>query len=335
MATRPEQLAEVLNKGLAPVYLVSGDDTLLVTEACDQIVAAAKQQGFTERSVHHVETGFSWHGLSQDAASMSLFAERKILDVRVASKKLDKEASALLREWVADGSSNPDTVLLLRTDRLQPKQRSSAWFKALEKDGVVVLIWPLSAQEFPRWLQGRLQRKGLDLQTDALSYLAARVEGNLLAAVQEIEKLALQNLPTPISAEALAGCLEDTSRFSSFDLVDAALQGDAGRVHKVLHGLKEEGVSVFAIMGALTSQLRRLDQTRGLPPARARAIQQFMQRSRIPTHHWLAECTLIDQQAKGLGISDPWISLEQLLLSMAGVTSIPRPSVHQRLLRRR
>ncbi|MEC8696590.1 MAG: DNA polymerase III subunit delta, partial [Pseudomonadota bacterium] len=289
MATRPEQLAEVLNKGLAPVYLVSGDDTLLVTEACDQIVAAAKQQGFTERSVHHVETGFSWHGLSQDAASMSLFAERKILDVRVASKKLDKEASALLREWVADGSSNPDTVLLLRTDRLQPKQRSSAWFKALEKDGVVVLIWPLSAQEFPRWLQGRLQHKGLDLQTDALSYLAARVEGNLLAAAQEIEKLALQNLPTPISAEALAGCLEDTSRFSSFDLVDAALQGDAGRVHKVLHGLKEEGVSVFAIMGALTSQLRRLDQTRGLPPARARAIQQFMQRSRIPTHQWLAE----------------------------------------------
>ncbi|MEC8808064.1 MAG: hypothetical protein VXX21_03345, partial [Pseudomonadota bacterium] len=87
--------------------------------------------------------------------------------------------------------------------------------------------------------------------------------------------------------------------------------------------------------GALTSQLRRLDQTRGLPPARARAIQQFMQRSRIPTHQWLAECTLIDQQAKGLGISDPWISLEQLLLSMAGVTSIPRPSVHQRLLRRR
>ena len=97
MATRPEQLAEVLNKGLAPVYLVSGDDTLLVNEACDQIVAAAKQQGYTERNVHHVETGFSLHGLSQDAASMSLFAERKILDVRVASKKLDKEASALAR----------------------------------------------------------------------------------------------------------------------------------------------------------------------------------------------------------------------------------------------
>ena len=121
MATRPEQLAEVLNKGLAPVYLVSGDDTLLVTEACDQIVAAAKQQGFTERSVHHVETGFSWHGLSK-MRSMSLFAERKILMFELPARNSIKRL-LLCFEWVADGSNNPDTVLLLRTDRLQPKQR--------------------------------------------------------------------------------------------------------------------------------------------------------------------------------------------------------------------
>ena len=207
MATRPEQLANTLSKGLAPVYLISGDDTLLVTEACDQVIAAAKGQGFTERSVHHVDTGFSWHGLSQDAASMSLFAERKILDVRVPSNKLDKDASSLLRDWVENGDSNEDSLLLLRTGRLQPKQRSSAWFKALEKDGVVVLIWPLATNEFPRWLQARLQRRGVALQDAALSYLAARVEGNLLAAVQEIEKLALQDLPMPISVEALASCL--------------------------------------------------------------------------------------------------------------------------------
>lgn len=335
MATRPEQLANTLSKGLAPVYLISGDDTLLVTEACDQVIAAAKDQGFTERSVHHVDTGFSWHGLSQDAASMSLFAERKILDVRVPSNKLDKDASSLLRDWVENGDSNEDSLLLLRTGRLQPKQRSSAWFKALEKGGVVVLIWPLATNEFPRWLQARLQRRGVALQDAALSYLAARVEGNLLAAVQEIEKLALQDLPMPISVEALASCLEDTSRFTSFDLVDAALLGDASRVHRVLHGLKDEGVSVFAIMGALTSQLRRLDQTRGMPPARARAIQQFRQRCRVPTYQWLAECTVVDQQAKGAGVGDAWISLEQLLLGMAGLASVQRPSVHQRLLRKR
>ena len=335
MPVRPEQLRGALAKGLAPVYLVSGDDTLLVTEACDQIIAAARAQGYTERSVHHVDTGFSWHSLGQDAASLSLFAERKILDVRVPSKKLDKDASALLRDWVADNGAAADTVLLLRTERLQPKQRSSAWFKALDKEGVVLLIWPLASREFPRWLQARLQDRGLQLQADALDYLAARVEGNLLAAVQEIEKLALQDLSVPISVEAMAACLEDTSRFNSFDLVDAALQGDGARVHKVLRGLQEEGVSIFAIMGALTSQLRRLDQTRGLPPARARAIQQFLQRSRVPTHQWLAECAVVDQLAKGIGVGDPWISLEQLLLNMAGIAAIQRPSVHQRLFRGR
>lgn len=335
MPVKPDQLPGALKKGLAAVYLVSGDDTLLVTEACDQIIATARGQGFSERSVHHVDTGFSWHSLSQDAASLSLFAERKILDVRVSSKKFDKEASELLRDWVADNGSADDTVLLLRTDRLQPKQRSSAWFKALDKNGVVVLIWPLAAHEFPRWLQARLKDRGLELQADALDYLAARVEGNLLAAVQEIEKLALQDLSAPISVEALAACLEDASRFNSFDLVDAALQGDGRRVHRVLRGLQEEGVSVFAILGALTSQLRRLELARGLPPARARAIQQFLRRSRVPIHQWLAECAVIDQLAKGIGIGNPWASLEQLLLSMAGVTAIQRPSVHQRLLRRR
>ena len=335
MPVKPEQLRGVLHKGLAPVYLVSGDDTLLVTEACDQVIAAARGQGFSERSVHHVDTGFSWHSLSQDAASLSLFAERKILDVRVPSKKFDKDASAMLRDWVAHSGAAGDTVLLLRTERLQPKQRSSAWFKALDRDGVVVLIWPLVGQEFPRWLQARLQDRGLQLQADALDYLAARVEGNLLAAVQEIEKLALQELSAPISVEAIAACLEDTSRFNSFDLVDAAMAGDAARVHRVLQGLREEGVSVFAILGALTSQLRRLDQARGLPPARARAIQLFSQRSRIPDYQWLAECAVVDQLAKGVGIGNPWISLEQLLLAMAGVTAMRRPSVYQRLLRRR
>ena len=335
MPVRPDQLRGVLDKGLAPVYLVSGDDTLLVTEACDQIIAVARDQGFSERSVHHVDAGFSWHSLSQDAASLSLFAERKILDVRVSSKKFDKDASAMLRDWVADSGPSGETVLLLRTDRLQAKQRSSAWFKALDRDGVVVLIWPLASHEFPRWLQARVQNRGLQLQAGALDYLAARVEGNLLAAVQEIEKLALQDLSAPISLEAMAACLEDTSRFNSFDLVDAALLGDGARVHRVLHGLREEGISVFAILGALTSQLRRLDQTRGLPPARARAIQQFLQRSRIPSYQWLAECTVVDQLAKGVGIGDPWISLEQLLLGMAGVVAIQRPSVHQRLLRQR
>ena len=127
MPVRPDQLRGVLDKGLAPVYLVSGDDTLLVTEACDQIIAVARDQGFSERSVHHVDAGFSWHSLSQDAASLSLFAERKILDVRVPSKKFDKDASAMLRNWVADSGSSGETVLSVVTQASSGETISSSF----------------------------------------------------------------------------------------------------------------------------------------------------------------------------------------------------------------
>ena len=133
MQIKPEQLSSSLSRGLQTIYLVSGDDTLLVEEACDEIIAVARAQGFTERSIHHVEPGFHWYDITNDAASMSLFAERKILDLRLGSGKFDKEASEVLRSWCDGETSNSDTLLLLRTDRLQPKQRSSAWFKAIEQ----------------------------------------------------------------------------------------------------------------------------------------------------------------------------------------------------------
>ena len=172
------------------------------------------------------------------------------------------------------------------------------------------------------------------MDRDGLSYLADRVEGNLLAAAQEIEKLALQDLPQPISQQTLVASLEDTSRFTSFDMIDAAMAGDAVRARKVLHSLKQEGVSVFAILGALTSQLRRLGQSRGLPPARARTMEQFAQRVGSPLT-LLAECAVIDQQGKGQRFGDAWVSLEQLVLVMAGTVGMVPPSVYQRRLRGR
>ena len=334
MQIKSEQLSSSLSRGLQTIYLVSGDDTLLVEEACDEIIAAASAQGFTERSIHHVEPGFHWYDITNDAASMSLFAERKILDLRLGSGKFDKEASEVLRSWCDGETSNSDTLLLLRTDRLQPKQRSSAWFKAIEQAGGIVLIWPMSPRDMPRWLEARLTKRGLSMDRDGLSYLADRVEGNLLAAAQEIEKLALQGLPQPISQQTLIASLEDTSRFTSFDMIDAAMAGDAIRARKVLRSLRQEGVSLFAILGALTSQLRRLGQSRGLPPARARILEQFAQRVRSPLT-LLAECALIDQQGKGQRFGDAWVSLEQLVLVMAGTAGMVPPSVYQRRLRGR
>ena len=334
MPLRPDQLGAALQQSLQGIYLISGDETLLVQEACDAVLQKAREQGFTERSIHHVETGFKWHDVTHDAASMSLFAERKVLDLRIPAGKFDKEGGQVLRDW-ADGSvGNPDTLLLIRTERLQPRQRSSAWFKALEGAGTVVLIWPLAPRELPPWLEKRLQAKGLTLEPQALQALAERVEGNLLAAVQEVEKLALQNLAQPVTQEALLSCLEDTSRFNSFDLIDAAMAGQGSRVSKILSVLREDKGALFAVLGALTSQLRRLGETRGLPPARARTMEAFARRG-PSAKALLAECAVLDQQGKGQRLGDAWLGLEQLLLSMAQQPGQRPPSYYQRKLKGR
>jgi DNA polymerase-3 subunit delta len=239
-----------------------------------------------------------------------------------------------LRDWADGSAGNPDTLLLIRTERLQPRQRSSAWFKAIESSGTVVLIWPLAPRELPSWLEKRLQGKGLALQTDALHALAERVEGNLLAAAQEVEKLALQNLSQPVSQEALLTCLEDTSRFNSFDLIDAAMAGQGARVSKILSVLREDKGALFAVLGALTSQLRRLGETRGLPPARARTMEAFARRG-PSAKALLAECAVLDQQGKGQRLGEAWIGLEQLLLSMAQQPGQRPPSYYQRKLKGR
>jgi DNA polymerase-3 subunit delta len=295
----------------------------LIEETCDSIIARAKQEGFSERSVHQVERGFHWHELTQDGASPSLFADRKIVDVRGPANKFDKEASAELSDWAA--APPPDTLLMLRTGRLQPKQRSAAWFKALEKAGVVVLVWPVSVQQLPRWLGQRLQAKSLKVERDAVQYLSERVEGNLLAAAQEVDKLALMQLEQPITVDRLIAVLEDTSRFNTFDLIDAVMEGNGARVARAVAGLREEGTSLFAILGALTSQLRRMGNTRGMPPQRQRLARMFHDRVKdVPLV--LAECAVVDRQGKGQGLADAWISLERLLLRLSGNRFVTLPS---------
>ena len=334
MPLRPDQLGAALQQSLQGIYLISGDETLLVEEACDVVLQKAREQGFTERSIHHVEAGFKWHDVINDAASMSLFAERKVLDLRISAGKFDKEGGQVIRDW-ADGSvGNSDTLLLIRTERLQPRQRSSAWFKAIEGAGTVVLIWPLTPRELPTWLEKRLQTKALTLEPRALQALAERVEGNLLAAAQEVEKLALQNLAQPVTQEALLSCLEDTSRFNSFDLIDAAMAGQGARVSKILSVLREDKGVLFAVLGALTSQLRRLGETRGLPPARARTMEAFARRG-PSAEALLAECAVLDQQGKGQRLGDAWLGLEQLLLAMARQPGQRPPSYYQRKLKGR
>lgn len=318
MQLKAADLAGHLERKLAPLYLITGDETLLVEECCDAIIRTAAAAGYSERSVLHAEGAFRWHDLLQDAASLSLFASRRIIDLRVPGAKFDKEGSEVLRSY-ADAPL-PDTLLLIRSGRLESRQLSAAWFKALDRAGVVLRIWPVSMQELPRWLEGRLRSAGVALERDALGYFAERVEGNLLAAVQEINALALAGISQPVSLDALMAVLEDSAHYDTFDLLDAVYGGDSPRVARMVRGLKAEGVAPFAILGALTAQLRRLaDGSLRLPPARQRLIERF--RSRLGSgviDRVLAECAIVDQQGKGQLLGDAWLSLENLLLRLSG-----------------
>lgn len=317
MQLKAQDLAGHLKGQLAPVYFFSGDETLLVEEASEAVLAAARGAGFSERTVLHAEAGFDWQQLLGEAASLSLFAERRILDLRNPSSKFDRDASEVLRAYCADPP--PDTLLLVRSGRIDGRQKSAAWFKALDRAGVVMQVWPVSLAELPRWLKGRLDRAGVDLRPDALTYLAQRVEGNLLAAVQEVEKLRLAGLPEPVTAEDLARMLEDAAHYDTFELLDAVLAGDAERVPRMVRGLRAEGVALFAVLGALTTQLRQIAEGR-TPAFKRRLADRLIRRlgSAAAIDRVLAQCALVDQQGKGQLLGDAWISLENLLLRLAG-----------------
>jgi DNA polymerase III subunit delta len=325
MELKGAELGRELARGLAPVYLVSGDELLLVQEACDAIVAAARAAGFTERVVLHADSsGFNWSDVLQESASLSLFAERRIIDVRVPAAAFGREGSEVLVQYARRPSA--DTLLLIRAGRVEWKQRSSAWYKALAQAGAVVTIWPISAADLPRWLEGRLQAAGLRCTRDALQALAQRVEGNLLAAVQEIAKLTLHELPQPIAVEDLLGVLEDAAHYDAFELIDGALAGDAARVTRMITNLRQEGVAVFAVLGALVAQLRRMGGNERPPPQRQRVIAEFQRRigARRGIDAILSTCALIDAQGKGEIPGDPWRSLEELLLRLCGVRLFER-----------
>lgn len=323
MPLRPQDLARDLERGLKAVYLVSGDEMLLVQEACDQIVGAARRSGYDERALIQVETGFRWHELTEQANTMSLFAQRRLLDVRVPAKQFDKDAVETLLAYLANPPQ--DTLLLLRTDRLDTRQRSAAWFKKIESVGAVVLVWPIGPKEMPGWLTQRARRIGLEISGDALSHLANSVEGNLLAAAQEIEKLALSGLVQPITLAALTSAITDAAHYDAFDLVDAALDGEADRVRHIVWVLRAEGVAVLAVLGSLTVQLRRLlnDDVRGLPQAKERAMRSAAKRLRKPdVEDLIGQAARIDQQVKGAAPGDPWQTLEYVALRLAGVAGV-------------
>ena len=331
MQIRADQIQRHFEAGnLKSIYLVSGDEQLLVDEACDDIVAAATGLGFDERTVFEAVARAPWDDLFADAGNLSLFATKRLLDLRIPPRGLDRAGSAAIREYLK--APLADTLVLCRAARLDWRQRSNAWYTAIDKAGAVIPVWPVSGRDLPRWLEGRCRREGLELDRDALSALAERVEGNLLAAVQEIAKLKLLHGAGRIGVDEIASGVGDAAHFDTFELIDAALAGRAARVQRMLRILTQEGVAVFMVIAALANQLQRAAElAAGANPRVARSRLSMLNAAvkRLGPQgidDLQKEIALLDLQSKGMLRGDAWQSLERVLLSIAGV---PQPKLSE------
>jgi len=343
MKTRAEQLNAQLQRLTSPppVFMVTGDEPLQHAESCDAIRAWLRQAGFTERDVMHVDAGFSWESLLENANALSLFSDRKIIELRLGNQKLDKRASTLLQRYLDNPA--PDNTLLIQAGRLTADAKRSAWFKQVEKNGLVVEIWPVEPEQLPTWISQRAAALGLSLSGDALQLLCARIEGNLLAAKQELDKLNLLYPGQAIDAEQVVEAVADSSRYDVFALSDAVLARDPARCQKILHVLRQEGVEATLVLWALTREIRTLlniqrGLTTGVPydtlcqreriwgkrkPLMRKASQQ------IPATQLESLLKLshdIDQAIKGQLKSSPWLLLSCLTLELSGHSlGLPHP----------
>jgi DNA polymerase-3 subunit delta len=318
---RADQLDSQLAKNLAPLYVIHGDEPLLALEAADTIRAAARRQGCGEREVFTAERGFDWSELAQAGASQSLFGDRKIVELRIPTGKPGTQGSAAIAEYCE--RLGKDNVTLVSLPRLRKDEQGSRWFGALAAAGVVVEIYPIERARLPEWIGARLARQRQRAPAEVLAFLADRVEGNLLAAHQEVQKLGLLLPEGELAAEQVTAAVTNVARYDAYDCAAALLAGDAARYLRVLDGLRGEGESPVFVVWALGEELRSLARIQqGL--ASGRQIEQLFRENRVwgerqgpmrvaakrlgpaSLERALAHAARIDRAAKGVGAGEPW-----------------------------
>jgi DNA polymerase-3 subunit delta len=347
MRLTPDKLASHLRNPLKPLYLLSGDEPLQREESLDVLRAAAREQGYEERTVIHTERGFDASVLQQFGDSLSLFATLRIIELRINSKVDDKTRKAL----VSYTSNLPaDTLsLIIFGFRVDASMARSKWFSTIEKNAVHLQAWTINARDMPGWVRQRAHSRGLQLDDDALGLLAERGEGNLLACAQEIDTLQLLHPQTLLTTDHILAATRDSARYDAFSLVDTCFAGDAARAVRILRVLREDGVSLPEITGALAWALRSaaeiapavsrgvsLEQAMGPSHSAWRSQQRLpLMRSAIARHpagrwgRFLQRIGSLERRAKGhigrmnIGIRRPaaeaWIELESLILALCGL----------------
>jgi len=334
MNLRPEQLTQHLTSGpLKPIYLVTGDEPLLVQESSDSIRHAARHAGFSERTVFTHSPQFNWLELEQSGQTLSLFSERRLIELRIDSGKPGDAGSKALQAYCDNLSE--DNLLMVIMPRLDKRTQSSKWCKALIDNGAFIQHWPIEADQLPRWLAQRAQKLDLRIPQEALKQLAWRVEGNLLAADQELAKLKMAFGTEPVTLEQVESAVADSARFNLFNLVDQALKGDTAGSLRTINGLKAEGNELLQIAWIITRDVRQLlavaDQIQqgtnagqamtrnGIWNNRQALVGQALRRLPVEKlEKTLMALAKVDQLAKGVGIGNGWDELENLLVNLSG-----------------
>ncbi len=333
MLLKGEQLAAHLDRDLKAVYVIYGDEPLLVIEAADAIRAAARRKGFDEREVLTAIAGFNWNELHLATGNMSLFGGRQLIDLRIPTGKPGREGGKAIQDYCARPS--PDALLLVTLPGLDWSEEKATWLKALTEAGVAVKLIPPNLAELPAWIAGRLRRQQQKAGNDALHFIAERVEGNLLAAHQEIQKLALLYPEGELSLQQIQEAVLNVARYDLDGLREALLSGDVARLTRTLDGLQQEGEAPPLVLWAMTEEVRALAQVKAgqkqgqpvdalLKEARVWGARQSLFKRALPrikestANAALEDAARIDRMIKGIGGGDGWTEFLRLGLGLAG-----------------
>lgn len=337
MKFNSDTLLTHLEQQLLPVYLISGDEPLLTAEATDAVRAKARASGFTERETHFMERGGDWNDVRASANNLSLFAERRIVEIRMPTAKPGNTGSAAIVALLAN--KDPDRVLLLTTPKLDRDAQGSEWVRAVETNGALVQVWPVDASRLTGWLRTRAKRMKLDVESDALEIIAERTEGNLLAADQELQKLRMTARADRVTAEDVLGSVADSARFDVFQLGECALAGDTSRALRMLEVLRAEGVEPTLVLWSLSKSMRDLwgaiqsSGGGGRAPAWRRqsaALEQGERRaSKLHFGRLTARAARADRMIKGREQGDAWDEMALLAMDICArpILALPRSVV--------
>jgi len=336
MQLRLEALEGHLSKGLAPLYVITSDEHLLALEAADKIRRAARAAGHTERDVLTVERTFKWGELLAANQALSLFGDKKLIELRIPGGKPGKDGSAALQAYAKDLS--PDNLTLITLPKLDWQTAKAAWVTTLQQAAVYIDIPNIERAALPGWIGMRLSAQGQSADRQSLDFIADRVEGNLLAAHQEIQKLGLLHEPGKLSFEQVHDAVLNVARYDVFKLSEAMLSGDAARLARMLDGLKGEGEALPLVLWAVSEEIRTLlklksGMAQGRPLGallkeyriwgpRERMMEPALRRVSLPTlEAALQDAAQVDKMVKGLRAKafagDAWDAMLQLALRVA------------------